>query len=82
MILKTQRTKLKRLLKLNYCKEVKDILLKKGLFSEKGKPFSSSYITHVFNGKNENIEIEMAIIELYTKRKEVQSKMNILKKLL
>jgi len=80
MILKTQRTKLKRLLKFNYCNEVKQLLSQNKKYNEKGNEFSSSYITHVFNGKNENIDIELAIIEVYTKRKKIQSEMNTLKK--
>lgn len=70
MIKKTQRTKLAKVLKRSFLNDVLEILEAKGIKSKKGDPFSKMYISLVFNGKNENLDIELAIIEVYRARKE------------
>ncbi|MFB9109348.1 hypothetical protein [Flavobacterium gyeonganense] len=59
---------MKKVFKTGYSKEVKKLLEEKEIWNKKGLPFSNSYVTHVFNGRNTNIDIEEAIIELYQKR--------------
>ncbi|WP_417943016.1 hypothetical protein [Flavobacterium sp. RS13.1] len=59
---------MKKVFKTGYSKEVKKLLEEKEIWNKKGLPFSNSYITHVFNGRNTNIDIEETIIELYQKR--------------
>ncbi len=68
MITAAQRNKMKKVFKTGYSKEVKKLLEEKEIWNKKGLPFSNSYVTHVFNGRNTNIDIEEAIIELYQKR--------------
>lgn len=68
MITAGQRNKMKKVFKTGYSKEVKKLLEEKAIWNKKGLPFSSSYITHVFNGRNTNNDIEEVIIELYQKR--------------
>jgi hypothetical protein len=68
MITAKQRNKMKKVFKTGYSKEVKKLLEEKEIWNKKGLPFSNSYITHVFNGRNTNIDIEETIIELYQKR--------------
>ncbi|MGO4772859.1 hypothetical protein ACEN2I_14450 [Flavobacterium sp. W22_SRS_FK3] len=59
---------MKKVFKKGYSKDVQKLLEDKAIWNKKGLPFSSSYITHVFNGRNTNNNIEEAIIELYQKR--------------
>ena len=68
MITAGQRNKMKKVFKTGYSKDVQKLLAEKAIWSKKGFPFSNSYITHVFNGRNSNNDIEEAIIELYQKR--------------
>ena len=68
MITPGQRNKMKKLFTGGYSKEVQKLLAEKAIWNKKGLPFSNSYITHVFNGRNTNNDIEEAIIELYQKR--------------
>lgn len=68
MITVAQRKKLKKAFKSGYSQGVIEILKDKNIVGKKGFPFSDSYITHVFNGRNSNIFIEEAIFELYQKR--------------
>jgi hypothetical protein len=68
MITAGQRNKMKKVFKTGYSKEVQKLLAEKAIWNKKGLPFSNSYITHVFNGRNSNNDIEEAIIELYQKR--------------
>lgn len=65
MITLAQRKKMKKVFKNKYSKSVQELLNQKGVVSKKEKPFSISYISLVFNGYNENIEIEESIIKLY-----------------
>ncbi|WP_123955355.1 hypothetical protein [Flavobacterium cheongpyeongense] len=59
---------MKKVFKTGYSSDVKKLLEEKEIWNKKGLPFSNSYITHVFNGRNTNNDIEDAIIELYQKR--------------
>lgn len=68
MITAGQRNKMKKVFKKGYSKDVQRLLAAKAIWNKKGLPFSNSYITHVFNGRNTNNDIEEAIIELYQKR--------------
>lgn len=73
MITLTQKNKMKKLFKKvlpkGYSKEVQDKLNEKGIVTKKGKEFGISYITHVFNGRNSNLDIEETIIALYEEKK-------------
>lgn len=75
MILKTERKKLKRVLKNRYIKDVSDILTKKDITTETGAQYSAAYISNVLNGRESNENIELALFELYEKRLSQQSKM-------
>ena len=68
MITAGQRNKMKKVFKTGYSKEVQKLLAEKAIWNKKGLPFSNSYITHVFNGRNTNNDIEESIIQLYQKR--------------
>lgn len=68
MITAGQRNKMKKVFKTGYSKDVQKLLEEKGIWNKKGLLFSTSYITHVFNGRNSNNDIEEVIIELYQKR--------------
>ena len=68
MITAGQRNKMKKVFKTGYSKEVLKLLAEKSIWNKKGLPFSNSYITHVFNGRNTNNDIEESIIQLYQKR--------------
>lgn len=68
MIKLTQRKKMIKAFKGVYAKEVLARLNGKGILNKKGNPFSISYISLVFNGYNENIEIEETIIALYLEK--------------
>lgn len=50
---------------LTYAPSVIAILNKKGIVNAKGQPFSTQQIGHVFNGRRENVHIEVAIMEWY-----------------
>ena len=65
MIGKIQRKKLKEVLGYHYTQGVLKILKEKRVTSRNGKPYGTSMIRNVFNGLNENEDIENAIIELY-----------------
>lgn len=68
MITAVQRNKMKKVFKTGYSNDVLKLLEEKEIWNKKGLPFSKSYITHVFNGRNSNNAIEEIIIELYQKR--------------
>lgn len=70
MIKTSERKKMKKVFKKGYSKEVQEKLIEKCVFTQKGSPYGISYITHVFNGRNENSEIEETIIELYSEKVE------------
>lgn len=69
MITAQQRTALKKLLRGDYIADVKDKLTQRKIVSRKKTPYSDKMISHVFNGRYENISIEEAIIEVYLDRK-------------
>jgi hypothetical protein len=68
MITTAQRKKLKKVFPTRYSKAVQERLNQKGLLNKKGKSFGISYISHVFNGRNEDLLIEETIIELFQER--------------
>lgn len=70
MIHKEQRKKLKETLGYHYTDGVLKILKERGIRSRNGKPYGSSMIRNVFNGLNENEDIETAIIELFIRTQE------------
>lgn len=70
MIRKEQRKKLKEILGYHYTEGVLKILKEKKVTSRNGKAYGSSMIRNVFNGLNENEEIENAIIELFVRTQE------------
>ncbi|WP_046755064.1 hypothetical protein [Kordia jejudonensis] len=70
MIHKEQRRKLKEILGYHYTDGVLKILKENKITSRNGKPYGSSMIRNVFNGLNENEDIENAIIELFIRTQE------------
>lgn len=74
MITTAQRNKMKKVFKTRYSKAVQARLNHKKIFNKKGKSFGISYISHVFNGRNEDFLIEETIIELYQEKvKEIKA---------
>ncbi|MDR7208563.1 hypothetical protein [Flavobacterium piscis] len=73
---------MKKVFKTGYSKEVQQLLEEKGIWNKKGLPFSKSYITHVFNGRNCNNDIEETIIELYQKRLHELTKITLRRKVI
>lgn len=80
MITKTERTKLKKILRSKWIPEVVKKLEDNNIVSKKGEPYTKQYISHVFNGKNSNNPIETAIFEVYEERKEKLSKIKVKRK--
>lgn len=80
MIKTAERKKMKKLFKRGYSKEVLHKLNENGIVTKKGSPYGVSYITHVFNGRNENPEIEKTILALYTEKLEEAKKLTEEKK--
>lgn len=74
MIHKEQRRKLKEVLGYHYTEGVLKILKEKKVTSRSGKPYGSSMIRNVFNGLNENEDIENAIIILFIRTQEEEKK--------
>jgi hypothetical protein len=70
MIKLTERKKMKKVFKTGYAKEVLDRLNQNGIANKKGEPIGISYITHVFNGRNSNLDIEETIISIYQEKLE------------
>lgn len=75
MINKTLRKQLKKQLKNKWIDDVISELATKKILDKKGKPYSKSFISHVYNGLNSNFSIENAIVKVYENRKINQSKM-------
>lgn len=73
MITVTQKNKIKKLFKKvfpkGYAKEVQTKLNANGIVTKKGTEFGISYITHVINRRNSNLDIEETIIALYEEKK-------------
>jgi len=80
MIKTAERKKMKKVFKKGYSKEVQEKLNENGIVTKKGSPYGISYITHVFNGRNEHQEIEKAILALYTEKVEEAKKLKEEKK--
>ncbi|UOX32393.1 hypothetical protein LXD69_10045 [Flavobacterium sediminilitoris] len=80
MIKKTEKIKLKKVLKSKWIPEVMSKLAEKEILSKKGVPYTKAYISHVFNGINSNDDIEIAIFEVYNERKNKQSNLRVFKK--
>ncbi|KIQ22665.1 hypothetical protein RT99_06055 [Flavobacterium sp. MEB061] len=74
MIKPAERKKMKKVFKKGYSKEVLEKLNENGIVTQKGTPYGISYITHVFNGRNENTDIEKTIVGLYAEKKEEKKK--------
>ena len=70
MIKKTLRRKLSKYLKGSFLEDIVTVLNENEVVSKLGKPYTKQYISHVFNGRYENINIENAILLTYKKRKE------------
>ncbi|WP_046758864.1 hypothetical protein [Kordia jejudonensis] len=79
MIHKEQRKKLKKALGYHYTGKVLKILKEKNVTNRSGKPYGTSMIRNVFNGLNENLKIENAILELYTRKLKTNEKRETLK---
>ena len=69
MITSKQKIELKKLLKGDYIADVKKNLKSKKITSKKGTPYSDKMISHIFNGRYHNPDIETAILEVYLERK-------------
>lgn len=80
MIKVSERKKMKKVFKKGYSKEVLNRLNASGIMNQKGEPFGISYITHVFNGRNENSEIEKTIVALYAEKVEEEKRIREEKK--
>ena len=65
MITNTQRKKLRKGFGTRYSNRVQAYLIEKSILTKKGKPYSISYISHVFTGITSDAKIEKAIFELY-----------------
>lgn len=80
MISETEREKMKEVIGSRFSPDIKKIL------EEKNLPVKSAgFISHVFNGRYENLDIENAFLELYNKkladlRKLKKAKKNLNKK--
>jgi hypothetical protein len=68
MISTEQRIILKKLLKGNYIEDVKNKLKEKGIKTQKGNEYSDKMISHIFNGRYQNLEVELGILEVYQDR--------------
>lgn len=65
MIDNKEKEKMAAVLPHRYSPKVKAILADSGVTNAKGEPFSDKYISHIFNGRYENKDIETAILVLY-----------------
>lgn len=74
MITIQQRLALKKLLKGDYINDVKAKLAERKVVSKHNTPYSDKMISHVFNGRYENRDIEFAIFDVYLDRKEKRDK--------
>ncbi|AXT19303.1 hypothetical protein D7030_13215 [Flavobacteriaceae bacterium AU392] len=73
MITPLEKKKLKNFLKSNYAQDVLKVLKKRNVTNRKGNPYSESMIRNVLSGQ-ENQDIEDAIFEVYSNRKEQYQK--------
>ena len=74
MISTEQRIVLKKVLKGYYIEDVLLKLKEKGIKTQTGTEYSDKMISHIFNGRYENQDIEMCILEVYQERKQQQDK--------
>ncbi|MEM6718358.1 MAG: hypothetical protein AAF611_03485 [Bacteroidota bacterium] len=74
MITKKQREKLREILGYHYTKEVFKLLKERKVTNKKGNQYSSSMIRNVYNGINENKDIENAIFDVCIKKMEEKEK--------
>lgn len=68
MIAQSEAEILKKTLGTRYSKSVLEILKDKEVTKENGKAFSVGFISHVLNGRYENLLIESAIYELVQRK--------------
>jgi hypothetical protein len=76
MITKENKLALKKMLGNKYTPKVLEILNENKIFSKKGVPFSSGYIRHVLNGKNENFQIEEVLFEVFKSRNDFHTELD------
>lgn len=74
MITITQRNKMKKAFKNGYVSGVQEILNTNKITNKSGNQHSLSYICQVFNGQKSDLNIENALIELYSKKREQLAK--------
>lgn len=77
MISTEDRKELKQELGNNYSSEVLKILKTKEAINKHGKPYSKTSVRRVFNGYDENIDIELAV---YQHRDDIRNKKAALQK--
>lgn len=75
MISKTERNTLSKFLKSRFSQSVLDLLEERGVTNKNGEPMTKGFISHVYNGRNEHLEVEQALWDVYSKRKAEHSKM-------
>jgi hypothetical protein len=68
MIAESEAQILKKTLGTRYSKAVLEILKEKAVTKENGSEFSIGFISHVLNGRYENLIIESAIYELVSRK--------------
>lgn len=79
MISENEQKKLKKILFGHYSKEIQNILAEQNVTNRNGVAYSSKYIRMVFQGFRSNIDIESAIWELATEKKNKMNLKNIKK---
>lgn len=82
MITITQRNKMKKAFKNGYVIGVQEILDTKKITNKTGNQHSLSYICQVFNGRKSDLNIENALIELYSKKREELAKIRAERKMI
>lgn len=73
MINKTERNKLRKVLKNKWIEDVLKKTIEKQLVTKHGNNYEKTYISQVLNGKQSNLNIENCIREVYNERKKTQS---------
>ena len=69
MITETQKQLLKEHLKYDYVNDVLEILSKNNVKTRDDNDYSPASVRAVFNGRVANVDIEDAILQVYTRRK-------------
>jgi hypothetical protein len=80
MITKSQQKKLRKVIGTRYSKLIQAFLIEKNYLNKHGKPYSIAYISHVFNGRYSDVNIENAFFEVYNLIVNEQLKNNIERK--